>query len=156
MDAEYEIYTDGGCSGNGKRENVGGWGFVVVKNDVLIYEVAEVDCNTTNNRQEIKGVLNSLFYCYDNNITSFIIYCDSQYVVNGITKWIDGWAKKGWIRMEGYKPVVIPNADLWRQVFVAINKFDNVNIKWIRGHNGNKWNEYIDTYIQKHIFVNTI
>lgn len=146
MRKEFEIYTDGACIGNGQKENIGGWSFVVVKGKSLFYESCEIELNTTNNRQEITAVLNALLFCQEKNIKDFVIYSDSQYVVNGFTDWMHSWRKKSWLR--GKPPVIIPNADLWKEMYKVRFKFESVDLRWVRGHNGNEWNEYADQLIE--------
>lgn len=143
---DLRIYTDGACIGNGMRENIGGWCFVVVGKDGLLYEKCEVDFNTTNNRQEITAVLRCLQYCHENKISDFIVYCDSQYVVNGFNDWMHKWRAKQWVR--GKPAMPIPNIDLWKEMYRTRFLFDKVNLKWVRGHNGNEWNEYADQLIE--------
>lgn len=149
MSKRIEIYTDGACIGNGKKDNIGGWSFVVVDGESLIHEECNVEFNTTNNRQEITAVLNSLKYCHENNFSDFVIYCDSQYVVNGFNDWMHKWFLKKWVR--GYPPVLIPNSDLWKEMYLYRFKFDSVNLIWVRGHSGNQWNEYADELINHKI-----
>jgi len=69
------------------------------------------------------------------------LYTDSQYVQRGITRWIDRWKKNGW-RTRHKKPV--KNADLWKRLDAITQKHD-VSWRWIRGHDGNIWNETVDT-----------
>jgi ribonuclease HI len=145
MKPEFEIYTDGACIGNGQKDNIGGWSFVIVENDKNISEAVGVEFNTTNNRQEILGVLNSLRCCVEHDIESFVIYSDSQYVVKGFNDWMYGWALKRWMR----KGELIPNADLWKDMFEIKKSFEKVDLQWVRGHNGNKWNEHADQLIEK-------
>lgn len=147
MKPEFEIYTDGACIGNGQKKNIGGWSFVFVSNDKNIFELVGLEHNTTNNRQEMLAVLNSLRCCFDHDITSFVIYCDSQYVVNGFNEWMYSWERKYWVRGQDKKP--IPNADLWRELFLIKKEFQKCELVWVRGHNGNKWNEYADRLIEK-------
>ena len=144
-----QIYTDGACLGNGKKENIGGWSFVVVDGESLIYEECEIELNTTNNRQEITAVLNSLKYCHENDIVDFVIYCDSQYVVTGFMNWMHKWRSNGWVR--GKPAALIPNYELWKEMYYLRFKFDKVDLRWVRGHNGNQWNEYADELIEQQI-----
>lgn len=147
MKKEIEIYTDGACIGNGNAQNIGGWSFVVVeKGNLLLHSVGTAK-NTTNNRQEMLAVLNSLLFCLENDVTDFTLYCDSQYVILGLTKWMDGWVKRGFKR--GKPAFDIPNADLWKQLNYVKNQFDTLDLQWVRGHSGNKWNEFADQLIEK-------
>lgn len=149
MITESEIYTDGACIGNGKKENIGGWSFVHVDRNQNLIEAVGVEYNTTNNRQEITAVLNALQYCLDHKITLFTIFSDSQYVVNGFNTWMHGWRNKRWVR--GNPPAEIPNADLWKKMWIVKQALGKVDLKWVRGHDGNKWNEYADELINKEI-----
>ena len=151
MKSEFEIYTDGACIGNGQRKNIGGWGFVCIERGKHFYETTGIEYNTTNNRQEILAVLNALRCCKEYNITSFTIYSDSQYVVNGFNNWMHKWKKKNWIRGTASKPQPVINKDLWQEMYKIRFEFDKVDLKWVRGHNGNKWNEHIDELINTHI-----
>lgn len=146
-----EIYTDGACIGNGKPENVGGWSFVVIDGESLLHEKCEIEFNTTNNRQEVTAVLNALNYCYDNKIKNFVIYSDSQYTVNGFNDWMHSWEKKKWIRRSFSDNIHIPNSDLWKKMYSIWECFDTVDLRWVRGHNGNEWNEYADELITTEI-----
>lgn len=149
MKPEFEIYTDGACVGNGLKENIGGWSFVFVNDAKNFFEAVGLVFNTTNNRQDMLAVLNSLRCCVEYNITSFVIYCDSQYVVKGFTDWMFGWQRRGWIR--GIQNTPIPNADLWKELYEIGQEFNTVNIQWVRGHNGNIWNEYAVQIIEKEL-----
>lgn len=146
MKKEFEIYTDGACIGNGNPENIGGWSFVFIQKGELFFKAVGVEKNTTNNRQEITGVLNSLRCCLEYKITDFIIFSDSQYVVNGFNSWVINWAKKHFMR--GYPPAPIPNQDLWKQMYHIKDQFQSVDLRWVKGHNGNKWNEFADQLIE--------
>ena len=149
MTTEIEIYTDGACIGNGKKENIGGWSFVVVDKDGAFLEAVDIEFNTTNNRQEIKGVLNALKCCLDHKIYPFTLFSDSQYVVNGFNSWMHKWHRNRWVR--GNPAELIPNADLWKEMWLLKQSFDKIELKWVRGHNGNKWNERADELINLEI-----
>ncbi|MES3031420.1 MAG: ribonuclease HI [Patescibacteria group bacterium] len=128
------IYTDGSSRGN---PGPGGWGAVVVNgNDVQ--ELGGREDHTTNNRMELKGVIEAL-----NSIDatdSITLYSDSQYVIKGITEWISGWQKKNWKNSQ--KKDVL-NRDLWEDMLSATS---GKNIKWtyVKGHALNKGNNRCD------------
>lgn len=69
-----------------------------------------------------------------------VLTTDSQYVKDGITKWIDGWKKKGWITSQK-KPV--KNVDLWKRLDAAVANH-SVEWKWVKGHSGHTENEMVD------------
>lgn len=140
------IYTDGGCHGN---PGPGGWGVVVVANGEA-RELSGGEKNTTNNRMELSAAINALSVV--KNTPSFSgkqveIYTDSQYVKNGITSWVKGWKKNGWIT-SAKKPVL--NKELWEQLD-ALNEAVMPNWNWVKGHAGIEYNEICDQLCQKEI-----
>jgi ribonuclease HI len=131
------IYTDGACSGN---PGPGGWGTVVYFSDSGIQELGGGDRATTNNRMELQAAIDGLAYYVESGQTQpIVLYTDSEYVKNGITKWISGWKKKGWKTSTG-KPVL--NQDLWE----ALDKLHSSQVEWryVKGHSGNEGNERCD------------
>jgi ribonuclease HI len=131
------IYTDGACSGN---PGPGGWGVVVYFVDGTVQEIGGGDRQTTNNRMEMQAAIAALeFLLASGQKEPITLYTDSQYVINGITKWIHGWKKKGWIASTG-KAVL--NQELWQ----AIDRLNARHVTWtyVRGHAGNEGNERCD------------
>jgi ribonuclease HI len=131
------IYTDGACSGN---PGPGGWGTVVCYSDGTIEELGGGTGATTNNRMEMQAAIAGLeFYSQVASSDAIKLYTDSEYVKNGITKWIKGWKSKGWKTAAG-KPVL--NQDLWEE----LDRLNQKNIQWeyVRGHTGNPGNERCD------------
>lgn len=129
-----EIYTDGACSGNPGR---GGFGAV------LLYkqhrkEISGSEKETTNNRMELRAAIEALKLLKKSSEVK--IYTDSKYVMDGITKWIFGWKKNGW-KAADKKPV--KNVDLWQELDSEVAKHKTTWI-WVRGHNGNYFNEVAD------------
>lgn len=138
------IYTDGSSLGN---PGPGGFGAVIwIEKENKIIEIGEAsEGSTTNNRMEITAAIESIL-AVKNYEGQIIIYTDSEYLLNGITKWIFGWIKKGW-RTADKKPVL--NQDLWERLHLAVQERENgkSKIKWIRvpGHMGHLGNERADT-----------
>ena len=98
------IYTDGACSGN---PGPGGWG-AYIDNAGLITELSGREEDTTNNRMELKAVIEAL-----NSFTSktnLNLYTDSKYVMDGSSKWIENWKKNGW---KTAQKKAVKNQDLW-------------------------------------------
>lgn len=91
----------------------------------------------TSAQMEIKAVLEALKLVTDKS-SVVTIYCDNQYVVNSIAKgWVFKWEAENWVSRS--------NSELWKQVLQELSLFKHyVTILWIRGHNGNKWNEVAD------------
>ncbi len=123
------IYTDGACKGN---PGIGGWGAILMYGDKSkeIYGYAP---ETTNNRMELSAVIEALKAI--KRSCPITIFTDSQYVKRGITEWIDGWIKKNWKNVK--------NVDLWQELYL-LNKQYDIDWQWVRGHNGDKYNERAD------------
>jgi ribonuclease HI len=128
------IYTDGGCEGN---PGPGGWGAVVRRGDA-VRDISGGELATTNNRMELMAAIETLATLAERS--EVVIFTDSQYVKNGITKWISGWKRKGWITATK-KPV--KNVDLWQRLDAVVAEH-RVTWKWVKGHAGNADNERCD------------
>ena len=87
MNKEVVVYTDGACSGN---PGPGGWG-ATIKLEEETVEIYGGENNTTNNRMELIAAIKALEYLNENH--KIILYTDSNYVKDGITKWIFNWKK---------------------------------------------------------------
>jgi len=139
-----EIYTDGACSGN---PGPGGWGTLIEFADGQTHELGGRDQATTNNRMEMQAAIAALEFLSESDINSksVILHTDSEYLKNGITKWINGWKRKGWKTSAG-KPVL--NKDLWQkldELTQALSKHDlTIDWRYVRGHAGNPGNERCD------------
>ncbi|MDC0145366.1 ribonuclease HI [bacterium] len=129
-----EIYTDGACRGN---PGVGGWG-AILKYDNKIKEINGFSKETTNNIMELSAVINALKEL--NRTCDIIITTDSNYVKDGITKWIHNWKKNGW-KTANKKPV--KNKELWLELDNLVTQHQ-INWKWIKGHSGHPENERAD------------
>ena len=139
------FYTDGACSGN---PGSGGFGVVEIGNkdskDYIVSHYSQTCENTTNNREELKAILNVAEFIADYALTleEVIIYSDSTYAVNLINTWMYTWAKNGWITSKK-KPV--ENLDLVKRLYDIFNTpFFNVSVKKVPGHRGILGNELAD------------
>jgi ribonuclease HI len=94
----------------------------------------------TNNMGELKAVLDLLEATADRPDEPLRVLCDSQYVINSITKWMPGWKKKGWKKRDG-KPVL--NVELMKALDAAMAG-RNVHFEWVKGHAGHELNEAAD------------
>ena len=130
-----KIYTDGSCKGN---PGIGGWGALLVHNEQSI-EIFDGELETTNNRMELKAVIEALKLATSMN-DDVQIYTDSSYVQKGIQEWIYNWKKNGW-RSSNKKPV--KNQDLWQKLD-TLNSSLNVEWFWVKGHAGHPGNERAD------------
>jgi len=93
----------------------------------------------TNNMGELKAVL-ELFRATEASGEDLLILCDSQYVINSVTKWMPGWKKKGWRKGDG-QPVM--NLDLIQELDAAISG-RKYRFEWVKGHVGHELNEAAD------------
>lgn len=129
-----EIYTDGACKGNPGK---GGWGALLVAGDKE-KELFGGETETTNNRMELMAVIQALNAL--KRPCQITLHTDSQYVLKGITEWIQGWKAKGW-KTASKAPV--KNVDLWQALDTARNAHE-IEWRWVRGHTGHPGNERAD------------
>ena len=128
------IYTDGACSGN---PGPGGWGAILAFGD-RTKELMGGEAHTTNNRMELMGAISALEALKRPCLVD--IYTDSQYLRDGIMKWIHGWKRNGW-KTADKKPV--KNVDLWKRLDEALGRH-RIQWHWVRGHAGQAQNERAD------------
>ena len=95
----------------------------------------------TNNMGELKAVLDLFEATASRPEAKLRVYCDSQYVINSLTKWMPGWKKKGWKKSDG-KPVL--NRNLMEALDRALTGRDYEFI-WVKGHAGHELNEKADS-----------
>ena len=129
-----EIFTDGACKGN---PGPGGWGALLRLNSHE-KELSGSEAETTNNRMEMTAVIRALSALKEP--CEVTLHTDSRYVIDGITKWIFGWQKRGWINA-ARKPVL--NEDLWREMLEATRPH-TIKWVWVKGHAGHPENERVD------------
>lgn len=131
-----ELYTDGACSGN---PGPGGWAYIL-RHPATGKEIERHggDAATTNNRMELMAVIEGLAALKSPSIVE--LYSDSQYVVNGLKEWMDGWKKKGWIKADR-KPVL--NVEMWKKLD-ELRQMHELRLHWVRGHNNHEENERVD------------
>jgi ribonuclease HI len=129
-----EIFCDGACSGN---PGVGGYGSILRCGET-VKELSGAEGATTNNRMEMSGAIAALEAL--TRPCEVVITTDSQYLVKGMTEWMSGWLKRGWVNSKK-EPVL--NRDLWEKL-VALSKIHKIKWVWVRGHNGHEENERCD------------
>lgn len=154
----YEMAADGGCRGNGKTTNVGGYGFVIKgiktnSEDTLTGYGVQKD--TTNNVQELKGCILALKYVYEqledlshNCMCNkpIKLYTDSQYVYEGITNYMQNWKTNGF-KTAAKKP--IKNKELWMELDRLKNLFSNLCFIKVAGHADHELNILADQLANK-------
>ena len=136
-----KVYTDGACRGN---PGPGGWGAL------LVYEGNEKtlkgsESNTTNNRMELLAAIEAIRSIKEP--CEIELTTDSQYVRKGITEWIAGWKRRGWMTA-AKKPV--KNKDLWLALDEEVASH-SVEWHWVKGHSGHRENEIADELANKGI-----
>ncbi len=129
-----EIFTDGACKGN---PGPGGWG-ALIRMGAREKEVSGGEPLTTNNRMELLAAIRALEAL--TKPCRVTLTTDSNYVRDGIMKWIHGWQRNGW-RTADRKPV--KNADLW-QSLLAASKPHAIDWHWVKGHSGHAENDRVD------------
>jgi len=138
------IYTDGAARGNPGKA---GWGDVFILGK-KIFEIGGAEKHATNNQMELTAPIEALKYLKKHKINGGAeFFCDSKYVILGITEWIHNWMKNNW-RNAAKKPVL--NRELWEELYELVEEFKCTfggrKIKWtyVEGHNGNKYNDKAD------------
>jgi ribonuclease HI len=138
---KFIVFADGACSGN---PGPGGWG-AIVATDLRVIELGGFSTETTNNRMEMEAVLHALEKIEAaKGEGEIVIYTDSNYLIQGITKWVAGWKRKNWqtIGREDVK-----NKDLWIKLDEIITRLKQTyKFKWVHvaGHSGIPGNERVD------------
>ncbi|HUC16241.1 MAG TPA: ribonuclease HI [Acetobacteraceae bacterium] len=129
-----EIWTDGGCRPN---PGPGGWAAI------LRFRGAErtlsgAEPATTNNRMELTAAADALAAL--KQPCRVILHTDSQYLQQGITRWVANWVKRNWRTADG-KPVL--NQDLWQRLLEATLRHQ-IEWRWVRGHADDAMNHRAD------------
>ncbi len=136
---EVDLFTDGACSRN---PGPGGWAFILRDKKTkkeLTGSGGERD--STNNRMELKAVIEGLKSLKKQ--CRVALHSDSKYVLQGLQEWMQGWKKKGWVRMEGGKRKPVKNVELWQELDQLIAKH-RISYHHVRGHSGHPENERCD------------
>lgn len=131
---QVKIFTDGSCLGN---PGPGGYGVLISYNNYKKF-FSKGYFYTTNNRMELMGAIFGLEILQES--CNIILTTDSQYLKNGITKWIKFWKINNWKR-KNKSPVL--NSDLWKRLDKAKKKH-KIFWRWIKGHAGNIENNQCD------------
>ena len=128
-------YTDGSAS-----PNPGPGGFAVIK-DLKPHILGSEEGQTTNIRMEGKALIAAI---QDAGDDSAEVYTDSEFWINVVTKWAPGWQARGWTKKGGE----IKNLDIVQELFELYTN-SNVDLKWVRGHEGDEGNELADEWANK-------
>jgi ribonuclease HI len=131
---DVEIFTDGACKGN---PGPGGWG-AILRFGGKERELSGGESPSTNNRMELMAAIEALNAL--KKPCRVQLWTDSNYVRDGITKWIHGWRRNGW-KTADKKPV--KNAELWQELLEATAPH-RIEWHWVKGHAGHPENERAD------------
>jgi len=129
-----EAWTDGGCKPN---PGPGGWG-AILRWKGHEKELSGAERETTNNRMELTAAIAALEAL--KRPSRVVIHTDSEYLRNGVTRWVSGWVRNNW-RNASREPVA--NMDLWQRLLEAAKRHE-VEWRWVRGHSGDPMNERAD------------
>ncbi|MEX0596834.1 MAG: ribonuclease H [Candidatus Paceibacterota bacterium] len=127
-----EIYTDGSAKPN---PGMGAWAYCAIIGKKPVKIRSELVRKATNNQMELQAVIQALQFAKEEYPDHLIyIYTDSQYVERGINAWMPKWVSNGFN---------IKNRSRWKHLH-NLSKELTIQVQWIRGHNKNKWNEFVD------------
>ena len=136
---QVQLITDGSCLGN---PGPGGWAYVIRFGEHK-REAFGSEEHTTNNRMELVSTIRGLRGLQEP--CEVTLTTDSQYVKNGITTWIHGWKKNGWMTA-AKKPVL--NKDLWQELDAEIKRH-KIKWEWTKGHADHEDNNRCDELAQR-------
>ncbi|HCH1216499.1 ribonuclease HI [Vibrio parahaemolyticus] len=130
-------YTDGSCV---TQTRSGGWGFVLARGDKRLRRSGS-ELDTTSQRMELLAAIKALEELRGRHPENpIVVRSDSQYLINGVTKWLDNWHQNGWLNANK-EPVA--NPDLWIQLHI-LNLTLNVSWEKVKGHSGDVLNDEAD------------
>lgn len=129
------VFTDG----SGTTGGPAGIAYVELLDDEVVAESSLSLRNATNQQAELLAAAFAL-----HNIEPaprVTVVSDSKYLVDGFTRWLDGWIDRGWRTASG-SPVA--NRAHWERLIEAASRHGHVAFEWVKGHDGNRWNERAD------------
>ena len=132
-----EAATDGACSGN---PGPGGWGGLIIFDDLSELEIGGAEQNTTNNRMELTAAIKTMEKLKNYQLKeNFKLRTDSKYLIEGYTKWIINWKRNGWKTSTGKS---VQNLDLWQKIDSL--RMTGLGMEFVKGHSGDKNNDRVD------------
>lgn len=134
------LYTDGSCLSN---PGPGGWAFRYISHGKPVFESKGRSPKTTNNIMELTAIIKGLKKLLELDVISDIcVHSDSNYCIKGITQWVHNWKKNNWKTSAG---IEVKNIELWKELDELVQNFKNLSWHWVKAHNGNFHNEYVDS-----------
>ena len=130
------LWTDGSAS-----PNPGPGGFAVIDGKTGEPVVLGKENHTTNIRMEGLAMIAAIKYAGEEGCE---IYSDSEFWINVLTKWADGWQTRGWKKTKGE----IMNLDVVKELYELYHRYP-VKLVWVRGHVGTKYNELADEWANR-------
>ena len=130
------LWTDGSAS-----PNPGPGGFAVIDQTTGKPVALGKESHTTNIRMEGLAMISAIKYASNEGCE---IHSDSEFWINVLTKWADGWQAKGWKKSRGE----IQNLDIVKELYNLYNQYP-VKLIWVRGHVGTKYNELADEWANR-------
>jgi ribonuclease HI len=111
---------------------------VWVEDDRIVEQRSGVDPSTTNNRMALQALIAAYELLPEDS--RLPVYSDSQLCVRTVNEWAAGWERRGWRRKSG----PIANLELVKRLYALANAHPGVDLRWIKAHDGSRWNEYAD------------
>lgn len=136
MTDRVELFADGACLGN---PGPGGWASLLRKGEKEKVIAGKAQ-HTTNNRMELLAVIRGLEFL--KSPREVHVVTDSGYVVDGMTKWIESWKARRWLK-RGSSSKQVLNVELWQKLDELCGKHQ-VTWEWTKGHAGHAENERVD------------
>lgn len=129
-----KIYTDGSCLSNPGK---GGWAAFIVSKG-YIKGSKEL---STNNEMELTAIVQALKWCIKEGIYEVEFLTDSNYCLQGATKWLSNWIKRHWRTSSGGP---VKNMNLWREYLKYSHQMNKIKFTKVAAHTGDAGNEFAD------------
>eukprot|EP00467_Chlorarachnion_reptans_P003168 CAMPEP_0114501132 /NCGR_PEP_ID=MMETSP0109-20121206/8335_1 /TAXON_ID=29199 /ORGANISM="Chlorarachnion reptans, Strain CCCM449" /LENGTH=287 /DNA_ID=CAMNT_0001678841 /DNA_START=27 /DNA_END=891 /DNA_ORIENTATION=+ len=149
------VYTDGACEGNGRKEALAGYGVWFGEDGPDPISEALEGPLQTNQRAELTAVVKALGAIVELSVAAeeageedlkpVVIWSDSAYTVKGSKSWVPNWKRNNW---QTANKMPVKNKDLWTALdenLAQLRKYRKVELRWVRGHQGNHGNEMADS-----------
>jgi len=130
------VFTDGGSVPN---PGPGGWGAVYVVDGEIVEQAHGHHPDTTNNRMELTALVEACDLVPVGD--PMTLFSDSNLAVQSMNSWAKGWQQRGWKRKTG----PVENLDLIKELYFKLQGRTELNLQWIKAHDGSQWNEYADS-----------
>ena len=140
-------YTDGACAPS--NPGPAGWGAVVIDPSGVELDYFGFIGHGTNQIAELTAAIEGLALTPPAAIVELV--SDSQYVLKGISEWRSGWERRGFKNSKGE---IVANLALWKQLYAVVDA-RKVTTRWVRGHNGDPYNERADALANQALRLKT-